>query len=65
MEANVLEMFKPDKSKSAGANMDMMLLHMEAQLTYLCKSAEFQNNLLKELYENTYDRCEKSENPDN
>lgn len=61
MEANVLEMFKPDKSKSAGANMDMMLLHMEAQLTYLCKSAEFQNNLLKELYENVCENKGKGE----
>ena len=47
------EPFKTDKTKSTVEQLDDILNHMRSQLDFLCKSAEWQNKVLNELYQNT------------
>lgn len=46
------EPFTTDKTKSSAEQLDDVLNHMRSQLDFLCKSAEWQNKVLSELYQN-------------
>ena len=46
------EHYFPDKNKSKVEQLDDILNHIRGQLDFLCQSAEYQNNILKELYNN-------------
>lgn len=59
------EPFITDKSKPIAEQLDDVLNHMRAQLDFLCKSAEWQNKVLKELCQNTNNSSNQSEDADN
>lgn len=49
------EHFNVDKTKTQLEQLDDVLNHIRGQLDFLCRSAEYQNAILKELYDNTND----------
>lgn len=55
------EPFHPDKSKSVEEQLDDIFNHIREQIDFLCLSAEYQNHVLKKLYENAYNSSNKSE----
>lgn len=57
--------FKPDETKPASARLDEVFNHMREQLDFLCESAEFQNAILQELYDNSNNGSNQSKNTDN
>lgn len=59
------EPFTPDKTKSSAEQLDEVLNHMRSQLDFLCKSAEWQNKILNELYHNANNSSDQSEDTDN
>jgi hypothetical protein len=46
------EPFIADKTKPTAERLDDTFNHMRSQLDFLCKSVEWQNEILKELYNN-------------
>lgn len=63
--SNLSEHFTPDKSKSHAEQLDDIFNHIRAQLDFLCSSAEYQNAILKEIYNNSRNRYNEGENCDN
>lgn len=59
------EPFTTDKTKSAVEQLDDVLNHMRSQLDFLCKSVEWQNKVLNELYQNANNGSNQSEDSDN
>lgn len=58
------EPFTPDKTKSSAEQLDEVLNHMRSQLDFLCKSVEWQNKVLNELYHNANNSGNQSEDAD-
>lgn len=59
------EPFTTDRTKSAAEQLDDVLNHMRSQLDFLCKSVEWQNKVLSELYQNANNGSNQSEDSDN
>lgn len=59
------EPFIADATKSPIERLDDTLNHMRSQLDFLCKSVEWQNEILKELYNNANNGSNQSEDTDN
>lgn len=59
------EPFATDETKSPAEQLDEVLNHMRSQLDFLCKSAEWQNKALNELYHNANNGSNQSEDADN
>lgn len=59
------EPFTADKTKSSAEQLDDVLNHMRSQLDFLCKSVEWQNKVLSELYQNANNGSNQSEDTDN
>lgn len=57
--------FNPDKTKSSAEQLDEVLNHMRSQLDFLCKSVEWQNEVLNELHHNANNSGNQSEDADN
>lgn len=51
------EHFEPDKNKSNMEQLNDIFNHVRGQLDFLCKSADYQNRILKELYDNSQNSC--------
>jgi len=59
------ETFIPDKAKPPAEQLDDTLNHMRSQLDFLCKTAEWQNEILKELYRNSGNGGNQGEDANN
>lgn len=59
------ELFMPDKKKPSVEQLDEVLNHMRSQLDFLCKSVEWQNKVLNELYHNANNSSNQSEDTNN
>lgn len=55
------ELFIPDKTKTPVEQLDDTLNHMRFQIDFLRKTAEWQNEILKELYHNASNGGNQSE----
>lgn len=59
------EPFMPDKTKPSVEQLDEVLNHMRSQLDFLCKSVEWQNEVLNELHHNANNSSNQSEDTNN
>lgn len=59
------EPFIPDKAKPPAEQLDDTFNHMRSQLDFLCKTVEWQNEVLKELYHNANNDGNQSEDANN
>lgn len=59
------EPFIPDKTKTSAEQLDEIFNHIRSQLDFLCYSAELQNEILKNLYQNSNDSRNQGENSNN
>lgn len=59
------EAFVTDKTKASAEQLDEVVNHMRSQLDFLCRSAEFQNEILKKLYNNSCNGNEQAEESKN
>lgn len=59
--SKISEPFVTDKTKSSAEQLDDVLNHMRSQLDFLCKSVEWQNKVLSELYQNANNGSNKCE----
>lgn len=54
-----------DQEKSPAERLDEVLNHMRSQLDFICESIKWQNEVLKDLYNNSNNRSNQSEDTDN
>ena len=47
------EHYEPDKNKSNAEQLNDIFNHIRGQLDFLCQSADYQNKILQELYNNS------------
>lgn len=59
------EPFQLNKRKTSAEQLDQIINHMRSQLDFLCKSVEWQNEMLKELYNNSNNGSNQSKDADN
>lgn len=58
--SNLTKHYEPQKNKSNIEQLNDIFNHIRCQLDFLCQSADYQNKILKELYDNSNNRSNQS-----